>query len=212
MTGTEPDAPRTKEQTLLNRLWLSRWYRPPTKPRASAPVVRARYPLRQRPAPAGYADIFQGVVSQQALDVMLHQAYRPPTNAVIIPSTSSAIPHTAVRYRPAVTGLKCPAGQFYDYRGKQRGSWRRGVSMCLWTQPCSGIIPASRPKPITPSSRYRNRAAAVAYAYPAGADPGAVTLPQQPAGNRQQQSAKTPSANHSLPSLLLLVRNTAHRP
>ncbi len=207
MTGTEPDAPRPRNSTLLNRLWLSRWYRPPTGQEQSAPVVRARYPLRQRPAQQDNADILQGVVSQQALDVGSINAYRPPTNAVIMPSTSSRSPTTAVHYRPAATGLKCPAANFHDYRRKQRGSWRRGVSSACGTQPCSGIIPASRPKPIHRAARYRNRAAAVAYAYPAGQIQRAVTLPQQPAGNRQQQMPRRPSANHSLPSLLLLVRN-----
>ena len=74
MTGTEPDAPRTKEQYALEQAMVKQMVQTTNQTKGNQRRLFERDTRYASAQPQqDDADIFQGVVSQQALDVVLHQ-------------------------------------------------------------------------------------------------------------------------------------------
>ncbi|MNN68094.1 hypothetical protein D3C81_1837750 [compost metagenome] len=82
------------------------------------------------------------------------RAYRPPINAVIIPSTSSVTPHHSGALPPSSDRDRIPSSPtFITTVENSAAAGALALACACGTQPCSGIIPASRPKPATPNSQ-----------------------------------------------------------
>lgn len=155
MAGAEPHRSGTEEQRGFEQAVVNQVIHAADKAQHHQRAVAGRHAGDEGAQPQqDNADILQGVIGQQALNVMLHQRIQSADKGGDHPQRQQH--HAPPQRRHAAgqrNGQHAVQTDFHHYRGKQRGGRRAGPGVACGAQPCSGIAPASRANPTRPGSQ-----------------------------------------------------------
>ncbi len=190
MAGAEPDAARAEEQSAFKQAMVDEVVQASDKPGGNQRRLVKRQPGDARAkTEQDDADVFQGVVRQQTLDVVLHQGVQPADKGGDHPRNQQRYPPPQRRLT-ARQGNRQNAEQtdLHYHRRKQCGGGRRGIRVRLRDPAVQRDNPGQQAK-----TDYAQQPDIVAQrlAVKRGKVQRAETLPHQPAGQRQQQRAET---------------------
>ena len=195
MPGTEPHRPRTKEQRGFEQAVVDQVVHAADKAQHHQRIIAGSNTGDERAeAKQNNADVFQGVVSQQALDIMFHQRVQPVDKGG---NHSQHQQQHAPPQRWHATGQRhgqdAVQTDLHHHCRKQRGGRGAGARMRLRRPAVQRDHPGEQGKTEQTRQPQRHvlRRASGQLANRRQIE-SAVERPHQPAGPRQQQGTETP--------------------